>query len=253
MLCRNCLDCGGRLAQTSKHLDELFGENDMIAGLVVAGGKSERMGPQADKAFLSLGTQPVLAYSMLAFENCTDIDTIILVVRKDRLSAARGLVQLYGCSKVTKVLPGGSRRQDSVCNGLAEMDEEVTIVAVHDGARPCVTPQLISETIKSAKRYGSGVAAAKITDTVKEVPKGMVVSKTIDRAHLWAVQTPQTFKKELLEQGYAAANKKRLTVTDEASAVELVHKGIRLVPSSWRNIKITVPEDLAIATSLLDV
>lgn len=225
----------------------------MIAGLVVAGGKSERMGSQADKAFVSLGTQPVLAYSMLAFEKCPDIDTIILVVRKDRMDAARGLVQLYGCSKVARVLPGGSRRQDSVCNGLAAMEEEVSIVAVHDGARPCVTPRLISETIKSAKRYGSGVAAAKITDTVKEVPKGMVVSKTVDRTRLWAVQTPQTFKRDLLEKGYAAANRKRLRVTDEASAVELVHKGIRLVPSSWSNIKITVPEDLSIAASLLEV
>ncbi len=225
----------------------------MIFGIVVAGGKSERMGPQVDKAFLSLGTQPVLVYSLQAFEKCPEIDGVILVVRKDRLEAARGMVQLFGCSKVSKIVVGGSQRQASVAKGLAVLSDDVTLVAVHDGARPCVTPTIITETIKSAKRYGSGVAAVKITDTIKEVPRGFTITKTVDRSKLWAVQTPQTFKKDILLAGYAKAKQKNATVTDEASAVELTGKEVRVVPSLWTNIKITTPEDLSVAATLLKV
>lgn len=223
----------------------------MNFGVVVAAGKSERMGPEVDKAFLSLGTKPVLAYSLIAFEKCPDIEGVILVVRKDRVDSARAMAQLFGCYKVRKVLAGGATRQLSVKVGLAQLNHEVDIVAVHDGARPCITPAVISETIQSARKFGSGVAAVKITDTVKEVKKGLIVSKTIDRTMLWAVQTPQTFKLDLLRKAFDVVQKKRLTVTDEASAVELVSRDVRLVPAALSNIKITVPDDLTLAAAVL--
>jgi len=223
----------------------------MNYGVIVAAGKSERMGPDVDKAFLSLGTKPVLAYSLIAFEKCHDIDGVVLVVRKDRLDTARAMAQLFGCSKVKKIVAGGTSRQISVKNGLSCLGGDVTIVAVHDGARPCVTPAIISETIKSAKKFGSGVAAVKVTDTLKEVDKGFVVSKTIDREKMWAVQTPQTFKLDLLLKAFHAVGKKRLTVTDEASAVELVSNDVRLVPATLSNIKISVPDDLILAAALM--
>ena len=223
----------------------------MNYGVIVAAGKSERMGPEVDKAFLSLGTKPVLAYSLIAFEKCPDIDGVILVVRKDRVDPARAMAQLFGCSKVKRVIAGGNSRQISVKTGLSQLSSDVDVVAVHDGARPCITPSIITETIKSAKKFGSGVAAVKITDTVKEVKKGLVVSKTIDRTMLWAVQTPQTFTRDLLLKAFDAVNKKRLTVTDEASAVELVSHDVRLVPAALSNIKITVPDDLTLAAALL--
>jgi 2-C-methyl-D-erythritol 4-phosphate cytidylyltransferase len=223
----------------------------MNAGVIVAAGKSERVGPKVDKAFLSLGTKPVLAYALQAYERCTDIDEVVLVVRRDRVEAARAMAQMFGCSKVKKVVAGGTKRQVSVQNGLDELRDEIKIVSVHDGARPCVTPELISQTIKTAARYGSGVAAVKITDTVKYVEKGVVVRKTLDREKLWAVQTPQTFKRELLEKAFEALKKKAAVVTDEAQAVELVCKDVRLVPSSVSNIKITTADDLILAADLL--
>ena len=223
----------------------------MNVGIVVAAGKSERMGPQVDKAFLSLGTKPVLAYSLVAFEKCRDIDSIIVVVRKDRIEAAHGVAHMFGCSKIRRIVAGGAKRQVSVSHGLACLDDDATIVSIHDGARPCITPELISETIKVAKRCGSGVAAAKITDTVKYVDKGYTVTRTVDRAKLWAVQTPQTFKRELLMEAFALVAKKRMTVTDDASAVELVTKRVRLVPSPTPNVKITTADDLAVAAALL--
>ena len=223
----------------------------MNVGIIVAAGKSERMGPKVDKAFLNLGTKPVLAYSLIAYEKCPDIDRIILVVRKDRVEAAHGVAHMFGVSKLQHVVAGSARRQDSVANGLAVMDADATIVSIHDGARPCVTPDLISETVKAAKRYGSGVAAAKITDTVKYVERGHRVTKTVDRAKLWAVQTPQTFKRALLDKAFAHLEKKKAVVTDDAAAVEMVEDSVYLVASTVPNIKITTADDLAVAVALL--
>ena len=209
------------------------------------------MGKDVDKAFLSLGSKPVVVYSLLEFEKCPDIEEIILVVRKDRIESARRAAQMFGCTKVTRIVAGGKRRQDSVEKGLAEISEGVKIVVVHDGARPCVTSELISATIKSAKQYGFGVAAVKVTDTVKEVERKMVISSTIDRTKLWQVQTPQAFKLDLLLKAFKAVNKKKLAVTDEASAVELISDKVRLVSSNLSNIKITTPDDLVLAAALM--
>lgn len=217
----------------------------------MAGGKSERMGTEVDKAFLSLGTKPVVVYSLFAFEKCRDIDEVILVVRKDRIEAARQAVRMFGCNKVKKLIVGGTLRQQSVINGMEELGDDVEIVVVHDGARPCVTSDLISQTVASAKQHGSGVAAVKITDTVKSVEKGMVIAETIDRTKLWLVQTPQAFSYALLKKAFTHVEKKKLKVTDEAAAVELVSSGVRLVVSSSSNIKITTPDDLILAAALM--
>jgi 2-C-methyl-D-erythritol 4-phosphate cytidylyltransferase len=174
-----------------------------------------------------------------------------LVVRKDRIESARQAVRMFGCNKVKKVVAGGTLRQQSVMNGMHELSEDVDVVVVHDGARPCVTADLISQTIASAKQHGSGVAAVKITDTVKSVDKGLVIAETIDRTKLWMVQTPQAFKFNLLQKALALIEKKKIKVTDEASAVELVSSGVRLVAASSSNIKITTPDDLSLAAALM--
>jgi len=223
----------------------------MNSGIIVAGGKGERMGPDVDKAFLSLGAKPVLVYSLMAFEKCPDVEEVILVVRKERIESARRAVQMFGCKKVVKIVAGGNQRQHSVAHGLAELNEGSEVVAVHDGARPCVMPSLISETIKSARQYGSGVAAVKITDTVKEVERGTTISQTIDRTKLWRVQTPQTFKVALLRKAFEMVAKKKIKITDEASSVELICDNVRLVQSSSSNIKITSPDDLVLAAALM--
>lgn len=225
----------------------------MIFGIIVAAGKSERMGADVDKVFLSLGTRPVLSYAVQAFEQCPMIDGVILVVRKDRIDSARGMSQMFGFSKVRHIVAGGNSRQASVMNGLEKLGDDVKIVAIHDGARPCVTAAIIEETIKSAKRHGSGVASVKVTDTIKEVDRGMLVSRTVDRTKLWAVQTPQTFRVDWLRKAYSLCAKKRMAVTDEASAVEMIGEEVHLVPVPGMNIKITSPADLSLAAMLLKV
>ncbi|NLB68566.1 MAG: 2-C-methyl-D-erythritol 4-phosphate cytidylyltransferase [Lentisphaerae bacterium] len=225
----------------------------MTTAVIVAAGRSERMGGGVDKAFLSLGSKPVVAYSMMAFEACPDIDSIVLVVRRDQVVAAKGVAQMFGCRKVKAVVAGGASRQASVKNGLNACDSDTSIVCVHDGARPCVTTALISETIKSAKRYGSAVAATRVTDTVKHVERGQIVSSTLDRAKVWTVQTPQTFKFDLLYRAIEKAEADKKVFTDEASAVEHIGENVHLVPTLFPNIKITVTEDLTIAGLLLGV
>jgi 2-C-methyl-D-erythritol 4-phosphate cytidylyltransferase len=224
----------------------------MNSAIIVAAGKSERMGKDIDKAFLHLATRPVLAYSMQAFEACPDIDEVVLVVRKDRIESARGMAHVFGCSKVRKVVAGGSMRQDSVANGLAELSDDSEIVAIHDGARPCVTPQLISETVKVAKRHGAAVAATRMTDTVKLVEKGTTVSKTLDRSKIWTVQTPQTFRVRLLRDAYKSLREKEMVVTDDAAVVELFGHDVHLVPATTPNMKITTTEDLPVMAVLLE-
>ncbi len=225
----------------------------MTTAVIVAAGKSERMGGQIDKAFLTLGSKPVIAYSMMAFEACPDVDAIVLVVRKEQLIATRGVAQMFGCHKVTAIVAGGSSRQASVSNGLAACDPDTTIVCVHDGARPCVKPELISETIKGAKRHGSAVAATRVTDTVKHVERGQTVTYTLDRAKIWTVQTPQTFKFDLLNRALKQAVAENATFTDEASAVEHIGERVYLVPTEFPNIKITVTGDLTVAALLLGI
>jgi len=221
----------------------------MNVAIIVAAGKSERMGAGVDKAFLSLGSKPIVAWSLLAFEACEDIDQIVLVVKKEQMLAAKSVAQMFGISKLGGhlIIAGGAKRQDSVMSGMALMDPDARVVVVHDGARPCVTPALISETIRYAKRNGCGIAATRIWDTVKYVERGTTVDHTLDRTKLWAVQTPQAFNATLLKRAYKAVVEKKATVTDEASAVELLGEPVRLVEWTRPNIKITTVEDMPLA------
>lgn len=223
----------------------------MTGAIILAAGKGERMG-NVDKAFLSLGPKPMVAYSLLAFENCQDIDHIVLVVRKDRIDAAKGMARMFGISKLVKIVSGGSKRQDSVKAGLAALPPECTLVAIHDAARPLVTGELISLCVDSARKTGSGVAAHKIVDTVKECDKGLKVISTVDRERLWAVETPQAFSADLLREAAANLAATKATVTDDAGAIELLGKPVHLVEWKKPNLKVTVVDDLQVVSALME-
>ena len=223
----------------------------MVTAIIVAAGKSERMGAGTDKAFLNLGPKPVLAWSLLAFERCTDVDQVVVVVRKDQIVATKALARMFGISKVRAVVAGGAKRQDSVANGLKEMDSDTRVVVVHDGARPCVKPETIAETVKVAKRVGAAVVGCHIWDTVKLVEKGTTVTRTEDRSKLWAVQTPQAFSASLIRRAYAEVAKRKVDVTDDAAAVELLGEPVKIVETDAPNLKITTVEDLRIAAAVV--
>ena len=223
----------------------------MVTAIIVAAGKSDRMGAGTDKAFLNLGSRPVIAWSLLAFERCQDVDQIVLVVRKDQQTAAKALVRMFGISKLHAIVAGGKERQDSVMAGLKEIDADTRIVVVHDGARPCVAQEVISDVIKSARRGVASVTGCRICDTVKIVEKGVTVSQTVDRTKYWAVQTPQAFPYSMLRKAYATVEQEQKEVFDDAQAVEISGEAVKICETEKPNLKITTPEDLQIAAAIL--
>lgn len=225
----------------------------MTAAIILAAGRGERMGAALDKAFLSLGQKPVVAYSLLAYESCSDIDSIVLVVRKERIAAAQEMAKMFGISKLIAVVAGGDRRQDSAKAGIAALPAEVKYISIHDAARPLVTPALISLTVKSAKEFGSGVAARKVTDTIKKVDANGIVTGTVDREKLWAVETPQTFSASLIRNAYAATARRRTAMTDDAGVAEAAGEPVKLVEWKKPNIKITFVDDLQTVSSILHI
>jgi len=225
-------------------------EHCMTTAIIVAAGKSTRMGAGTDKAFLSLVGKPVVAWSLLAFERCPEIDRIVLVVRKDQLVASKAVVKMFGISKIQSIVAGGARRQDSVKAGLDACDADTRRVVIHDGARPCVTSATVSAVVEALKGGVAAVAVGRrMTDAVKRVERGTTVSKSEDREKLWAVQTPQAFQMKVARAAYAALGKK--DVDDDAEAAELNGETVKILENRLPNPKITTVEDLQFAGSLL--
>ena len=221
----------------------------MTTAIILAAGKSTRMGGGVDKAFLSLVNKPVVAWSLVAFERCAEIDRIILVVRKEQLLASKAVAKMFGISKLDKIVAGGSKRQESVAAGLAACDIDTRLVVIHDAARPCVRSELIAEVVDQAKRQGAVAVGRPVTDTIKMCAKGSTVTETVPRDKLWAVQTPQAFQVKELRNAYKALGKG--DVTDDCQAVELVGVPVKLVENLKPNLKITTVEDLQVAGALL--
>ncbi len=220
----------------------------MVTAIIVAAGKSTRMGAGSDKAFMSLCNKPVVAWSLLAMERCKEVDRIILVVRKEQQLAAATLAKTFGISKLDKVVPGGQKRQESVQAGLAQCDPDTTFVLVHDGARPLVTPELVAAVVKDAKASGPVTVGHKVVDTIKKVDKKEIVS-TVTREGLYQVQTPQVFPIGILKKAYKAIGKKECT--DDCMVVEKSGEKVRIYETNQPNLKITTVEDLQIAVALL--
>ncbi len=223
----------------------------MVTAIVLAAGRSSRMGGRANKQFLKLLGKPLLYYSLAALESCAAVEAVVLVRRPDCAGQAEELVRGFGFRKVVAMTDGGLERQNSVCNGLEQCDPATEIAVVHDGARPLVTPTLIDMTIQSASVHGTGIAATKVTDTIKEADENRFVVRTVDRTKLWAVQTPQTVRFPLLREAYAKVLADGIVVTDEAAAVERLGHKVRLVETPFLNLKITTPNDLATVEALI--
>ena len=221
----------------------------MTTAIVLAAGKSERMGAGVDKAFLSLVDKPVVAWSLMAFEKCADVDRIVLVVRKEQLVACKAVVKMFGISKIDKIVPGGTKRQESVDAGLKACDLDTRYVVIHDAARPLVTPETISAVLKDVRRIAAVTVGRPVTDTLKACEKGTSVTKTVPRDRLWAVQTPQAFQLRELRAAYKALGKTE--VSDDCMAVELNGGSVKVVENRQPNVKITYPEDLQLAARLL--
>lgn len=223
----------------------------MNSAVIVAAGKGTRMGPGVDKLFLAVAGRPVVAHTWQRFNDAACIDEIVLVVRDGMQSAFAELAQQFKLTKPHRFAVGGAERQDSVWNGLAALSSNSEIVAIQDGARPCTSDELIVATIKAARETGAAVAAQPVTDTIKETADGKTIARNVDRSKLWAVQTPQTFRVEVIRRALREVRTRKLQVTDDTTACELIGQPVRLVPSAAPNPKVTVPADLPYVELLL--
>lgn len=223
----------------------------MNAAVIVAAGKGTRMGPNVDKLFLEVAGRPVVAHTWQRFNDAACIQEIVLVVRDGMQSAFVELARLFGFAKPHRIVIGGRERQDSVGNGLAALSAAVEVVAIQDGARPCTSVALIEATLAAARETGAAVAAMPVTDTIKESADGRFAERTVDRSRLWAVQTPQTFRVEVIRRALAEVQRRGLQVTDDTAACELIGQPVRLVGGTAPNPKVTVPADLPYIQLLL--
>ena len=223
----------------------------MNAAVIVAAGKGTRMGPHVDKLFLEVAGAPVVAHTWRRIDAAPCVDVVVLVVREDLKSAFHDLAASFKPAKPYRLVAGGNERQDSVWNGLQALGPGIEVAAIHDGARPCATAELFADTIQAARTVGAAVAAQRVTDTIKESAGGETISRHLDRARLWAVQTPQAFRVEVIRKALSLVREKGLHLTDDTAACELIGQPVKLVESLSPNPKITVPTDLPYLEMLL--
>lgn len=225
----------------------------MTSAILVAAGKGTRMGPNVDKLFLEVGGKPIVVHTWRRFAEAKCIDEIILVVRDGMQSAFQEMADKFSLKKKPyRLVVGGHERQDSVWNGLEFVAPTAEIVAIQDAARPCTSEALIEATIAAARETGAAVAAQAMSDTIKESGDGKLIERTLDRSRLWSVQTPQTFRVAVIRRALAEVRRKRLLVTDDTAACELIGQPVRLVVTPQPNPKVTRPEDLPYITALLN-
>jgi 2-C-methyl-D-erythritol 4-phosphate cytidylyltransferase len=223
----------------------------MNSAIIVAAGKGARMGPGVDKLFLEVAGQPVVAHTWRRFDDARCIGEIILVVRDGQEKRFKELAAKFRFQKPFRIVTGGAERQDSVWNGLEALSPLAEVVAIHDAARPCVGGELIEATVKHAEESGAAVAAQPVTDTIKESSDGRLIERTLDRSRLWAVQTPQTFRVEVIRRALMEVRLRKLIFTDDTAACELIGQPVRLVSRVAPNPKVTVPGDLPLVEMLL--
>lgn len=222
----------------------------MNSAIVVAAGIGKRFGGDKPKQFLELSGKPVILHTLERFESCRQIEEIILVLPADVIENFRPVIEKYELKKISRIIAGGETRAASVLNGLSAVNPQAQIVAVHDGARPLVSSEEIAQVVRKARETGAACLVAAVSDTIKEI-SGDKILRTIDRHKLRRALTPQCFRLEILKKAFENAGNVGESATDECYLVERLGVEISVVEGSARNIKITVPEDLLLAETLL--
>lgn len=226
--------------------------SNKVTAVIPAAGLGKRFGDVANKQFLMLRGKPLLIWALEAFEALPEIYEIIPVLKDGDMESGIRMLEEYGISKVRRIAPGGKERQDSVFHGLKIVDNKKGVVLVHDAARPLIESSLVANAIAKLKDCEGVVVGVPVKDTIKEVEDGEV-KHTLRRDRLWSVQTPQVFRYETIYQAYERATKESFYSTDDSALVEKYGGRIRVVMGSYKNIKITTPEDLKMAELFLEM
>ena len=223
-----------------------------VVAIVPAAGSGRRLGLKTKKPFVRLGGKPLVWYALNALNRSASVDAIVVAAERSSVGRFKRLAARYGFRKVAAVIEGGKERADSVRNCLAAIGPGFDIVLIHDGARPLVDGRMIADSVRLAVKYGGCVVAVPEIDTVKLAGRDLVVDRTLERSRIFRAQTPQAFRRALLERAYRAMGVRRARgMTDDAGLVEKVGGRVKILEGSYRNIKVTTKEDLELAEVLL--
>lgn len=227
-------------------------KNNYVSVIIAAAGMSNRMGSKINKQFIAIGGKPILAHTIEKFENSRYIDEIILVLKEDEIDyCRREIVNKYGFKKVKKIIKGGDERQSSVYNGILALNENTSIVLTHDGARPFIKTDIIDKSIREVDRVDACIVGVPVKDTIKVVGDSSEIIDTPNRSTLWAAQTPQCFRKEIIKLAHEKAIEDSYLGTDDSSLVERLGLKVNLIMGSYENIKITTPDDILLGETLI--
>ncbi len=224
-----------------------------VFAIIPAAGKGTRIGGRIKKQFLPLKGKPIIVYTLQQFEHCSDVDEVAIAVPESAISEMEAVVAQYRLHKVSKIVMGGTKRQDSVRNVLNRLTlKDSDFVLVHDGVRPFIETKRIAHLLKVCKEYHAAVLAVQPKDTIRRSTAGGFFDQTLDRSALWLIQTPQAFRAKLLVRAFEKAWKNKFYSNDEAALVERLGIKVRIVEGNYDNIKITTPEDLELGMLILD-
>ena len=226
----------------------------MVSAIIVAAGEGVRMKGNMRKQYLDLSGRPVLAYSIMAFDSCSLVEEIFIVVPKGDIEYCQNkILSLLDLKKCIKLVHGGAKRQESVYNGLKAINKKNTeTVVIHDGVRPFINREDLKECILGSKKYGACILATAAIDTLKRVGALDIITTTLPRENIWLAQTPQTFQYDLILEAHETARRYGYVGTDDASLVERLGGNVKIINGSRFNIKITKKEDLDIAKAMLN-
>lgn len=217
--------------------------------VIVAAGSSERMG--CDKMLMTLGAKPVIIRTLMAFQQSPVVEDIVVVTRPEKIMGLADMIRLYDIRKVTQVISGGATRMESALAGVSAVRKDARLIAIHDGARPLVTQELIRRVVEAANEYMAAVPAVPCVDTLKQADKNGVISGAVDRDSVVRVQTPQVFDADIIKGALTRAVEKNLPLTDDCSAMEMMGVKTHVVEGDFENIKLTEPLDTVLAEAIL--
>lgn len=220
--------------------------------LIVAGGSGQRYGGDTPKQYQVVAGRPLLSWTISRFEQATAVDQIAIVTAEEYLIYVNNcVVNPYGFTKVLKIVPGGATRAESVWRGIQSLPISTSYVAIHDAVRPLVKPSDIDRVVREAGLHRAAILGRPVTDTIKRSKEDMILA-TVDRTHLFLAETPQVFQYDLIKEAYSKCAKDKISITDDASAVERLGFSVRLVCPTGPNPKLTRPDDLSYITIMLE-
>ena len=227
-------------------------KSQSVWAIIIACGKSEQIGSEVDTAFLQLGEQPVLTYSIQAFDRCPEVDGIVVVSTKERIDSVVGMARMFGSPKLKKVVAGTIQKNSSIKAALNALEEEdPDIILIHEASQPCISTHVISETIKGARRYGVAAAAERLDIPVAVVPKGLKVAKTLDSNTIWTLEMPVAVKREALEKMLGIGKRQKGGPIDDPTFYAKLYTDAYLVQTPRANLRVRTVSDIQIISAAM--